>query len=243
MIVVKCGVNILRQRSNTGESYIADHFLLCSVFTSVFLSYHCHHRDSLKVAPKHVNTLYNFGVMLDTHCKRKDDAESLYRRAIHEEPNHPFALYNLAVLLEERLAQTATAEITRLSASVSNNNIVAAEDDSDCKITDENAQRSHSEPDSVTDDRHIEKIIDPAALGTKCEESSETVVTRESLIAEVRSFYKRAVDADPSDAATAADFGRCDPRSLKAASITFITLSSTSLYALFNCHRILRINS
>jgi tetratricopeptide (TPR) repeat protein len=40
--------------------------------------------------------------MLDTHLKKKQEAELLYRRAILIEPNHGYALYNLAVLLEER---------------------------------------------------------------------------------------------------------------------------------------------
>ncbi len=61
----------------------------------------------MTVSPKHANTLYNYGVMLDTHLSRKPEAERLYRRALEEEPRHPFALYNLAVLLEERLSDAA----------------------------------------------------------------------------------------------------------------------------------------
>jgi hypothetical protein len=34
------------------------------------------------VHPKHANTLYNYAVMLDTHLKRKKEAEGLYRRAL-----------------------------------------------------------------------------------------------------------------------------------------------------------------
>jgi len=49
----------------------------------------------------HANTLYNYGVMLDTHCNRKEEAEHLYRRCLSVDPNHAYALYNLAVLLEE----------------------------------------------------------------------------------------------------------------------------------------------
>jgi tetratricopeptide (TPR) repeat protein len=208
IIAAKCVVNILRQRSNTGDQHIADQFLTMLCFKLCFLSYYCCCRYSLNIAPKHVNTLYNYGVMLDMHCKRKDDAESLYRRAIDEEPSHPFALYNLAVLLEERLAQTATADVSGIHAFVSENEALAAEDDSDSKSNEKNAERIHSDPYTVMDDQHIEKVKVSAALDTKCGESSEIEVTKKSLIAEVRSFYKRAVDADPSDAATAADFGR-----------------------------------
>jgi tetratricopeptide (TPR) repeat protein len=58
---------------------------------------------ALVVDPQHANSLYNYGVMLDTHLKQKDEAEELYRRAIAAAPRHAFACYNLAVLLEERL--------------------------------------------------------------------------------------------------------------------------------------------
>lgn len=148
--------------------------------------------------------------MLDTHCKRKDDAESLYRRAIHEEPSHPFALYNLALLLEERLALAATADIAGALSSVIKNNILAAEDDSESKANDDRAQRIFSDPDTdpVVDDQNIEEVRNLDALDITCKELPKVAVTRVLLIAEVHDFYKRAVDADPSDAATAADFGR-----------------------------------
>lgn len=57
---------------------------------------------ALEVAPDHTNTLYNFAVMLDTHCSRKEEAELLYRRCLELDPKHPYALYNLAVLCEEK---------------------------------------------------------------------------------------------------------------------------------------------
>eukprot|EP01041_Mallomonas_annulata_P002366 gene2366-4588_t len=56
---------------------------------------------ALVTAPTHANTLYNYAVMLDTHCQRKPEAEGLYLRCLETDPRHPFALYNLAVLLEE----------------------------------------------------------------------------------------------------------------------------------------------
>ncbi len=59
-------------------------------------------RKALMVSNAHANSLYNYAVMLDTHCDRKLEAEGLYRRALEIEPNHPYALYNLAVLLEDK---------------------------------------------------------------------------------------------------------------------------------------------
>ncbi len=55
----------------------------------------------LKFTPNHANTLYNYAVLLDTHLKRKDEAEDFYRKTLDIEPKHAYALYNLAVLLEE----------------------------------------------------------------------------------------------------------------------------------------------
>jgi tetratricopeptide (TPR) repeat protein len=59
--------------------------------------------------------------MLDTHCNRKEEAESLYRRALTEEPRHSYALYNLAVLLEERLSHENPIGNTGLTGEVSRN--------------------------------------------------------------------------------------------------------------------------
>ena len=59
------------------------------------------YKHALEVAPKHSNTLYNYAVMLDTHCNRKEEAEVFYRRALDVDPKHSYALYNIAVLLEE----------------------------------------------------------------------------------------------------------------------------------------------
>lgn len=57
---------------------------------------------------KHVNSLYNYAVMLDTRLGRKQEAELLYRAAIVLDPTHAFSLYNLAVLLEDRLTIALT---------------------------------------------------------------------------------------------------------------------------------------
>lgn len=56
------------------------------------------------MTPTHANSLYNYGVLLDSHCQRKSEAEALYCRCLEVEPKHSFALYNLAVLREEVLS-------------------------------------------------------------------------------------------------------------------------------------------
>lgn len=60
------------------------------------------YRQALDVSPNHSNTLYNYAVLLDSHLKRKEEAEIYYRRTLEIEPRHAYALYNLAVLLEEK---------------------------------------------------------------------------------------------------------------------------------------------
>ena len=85
--------------------------------------------------------------MLDTHLKRKEEAESTYRTCLQCEPKHAFALYNLAVLLEERLFGSAA---------------------------------NPNPPQKVL---HQKKD-------------------------EILGLYRKAVEADPRDASTMADYGR-----------------------------------
>ena len=118
--------------------------------------------------PTHANSLYNFAVMLDTHLKRKEEAEALYRRALEVEPRHAFALYNLAVLLEERYSSEliAQAQTSAEIATTMGPNIAASMEDPDFKVKD--------------------------------------LKKREDIM----SLYQRAVEADPRDTTTLADFGR-----------------------------------
>jgi tetratricopeptide (TPR) repeat protein len=126
------------------------------------------YRQALAVQPKHANTLYNFAVMLDTHLKRKEEAEQLYRRALDVEPKHAFALYNIAVLLEERYSTDliAQADASAHVAVTMGPNIAAA-------------------------------MEDPAWKGTEQKKREE-----------ILQFYSRAVEADPRDSTTMADYGR-----------------------------------
>ena len=59
------------------------------------------YQNAIHTDPNHANSLYNYGVLLDSHLSRKKEAEQLYRRALESNPTHPYALYNLAVLIEE----------------------------------------------------------------------------------------------------------------------------------------------
>jgi tetratricopeptide (TPR) repeat protein len=83
------------------------------IYRSASLSSLTHYRFSsraLEISPTHANSLYNYGVLLDSHCSRKPEAEELYCRCLEVEPRHSFALYNLAVLREEVLTLAKTGD-------------------------------------------------------------------------------------------------------------------------------------
>ena len=55
--------------------------------------------------------------MLDTHLKRKVEAEKLYRKCVRVEMKHAYALYNLAVLLEEKFNELENTKNNTTSSS------------------------------------------------------------------------------------------------------------------------------
>lgn len=61
--------------------------------------------------------MYNYGVLLDSHCNRKKEAESLYCKCLEVDPKHSFALYNLAVLREEALHQQTLNQSTGVNSN------------------------------------------------------------------------------------------------------------------------------
>lgn len=158
--------------------------------------------NALKYSPLHVNALYNYGVMLDTHCKRKTEAEALYRRAIAGEPKHPFALYNLAVLLEERLTVLSPNKIikkaVRFSSSAATAVAMANSTSTIASLATTTSSVNSLGEEYGEDAKGTIVTVDEVQLRKQI-----TVLTNE-----VRSMYERAVDADPIDAASIADFGR-----------------------------------
>ena len=88
-------------------------------------------RQVLSLHPRHANTLYNYAVLLDTHLKRKPEAEQYYRQTIELEPKHAYALYNLAVLLEEKYFSHKDSLSSRESGE--EKKIEGADEDNDVK--------------------------------------------------------------------------------------------------------------
>ena len=156
-----------------------------------------------------MNTLYNYGVMLDTHCKRKSEAESLYRRAIEGEPNHSFALYNLAVLLEEKLSllspnQMAGKAVRFSSASA---NAISMATPAIATVPLSLSLSTASSMDEEDGDE-VKGRGDTVPTVVPPQDDVELKKQINALAREVRIIYERAVAANPTDAVTTADFGR-----------------------------------
>ena len=166
-----------------------------------------------------MNTLYNYGVMLDTHCKRKSEAESLYRRAIEGEPNHSFALYNLAVLLEEKLSLLSPNQMpgkaVRFSSGAATAVLISSAAANAISIatgasTGLSLSMSLSTSSSVDDEDgdEVKGSGDTVPTVLPLQDDVELKKQINSLAREVRIIYERAVAANPTDAATTADLGR-----------------------------------
>ena len=50
------------------------------------------YKKALEYHPTHANTLYNYAVMLDTHCDRKEEAEVLYKKSIEIEVSKTYSI-------------------------------------------------------------------------------------------------------------------------------------------------------
>lgn len=157
--------------------------------------------------------------MLDTHCARKEEAEALYRRALNKEPTHPFALYNLAVLLEERLAHapktvrrnSVNGGISAIRTSSEKSGTASVSNDFSFDFKTQNTARGDGFDGADNDEKEELRagdMTDSVQNTQYVTEMQPVPVKREMLVSEVRAFYERAMEADPSDAATTADFGR-----------------------------------
>lgn len=144
----------------------------------------------MAVSATHANTLYNYAVLLDSHLKRKTEAEVLYRKCLETQPRHAFALYNLAVLREEMVNN-----IIHKSA-VSKHALLVLEANE--KETKEGGASSSPDPNqleaNIEKEGHVANVI-----------SDEK---EQELLLEVSKLYERAVEADSTDYTALADCGR-----------------------------------
>lgn len=145
--------------------------------------------------------------MFDTHCKRKREAEELYRIALHEEPDHIFALYNLAVLLEERLDLDPSINTRNPSSNFTT--ITDTNHAADVGILDPSSLIKNLKDDVHEQkfDAHHETEITNKSHDLK-ERDREGERDRETLIEEITSLHERSMHLSPFDVATIADYGR-----------------------------------
>jgi hypothetical protein len=140
-------------------------------------------RSAIAVTSTHANTLYNYAVLLDSHLKRKPEAEVLYRRCLETQPRHAFALYNLAVLREEMINNLIhKSALAKHALSVL-----------EAKANEDNVEETERERAA-----HATAVLS--------EEKEQ------DLLAGVSQLYERAVEADSNDFTALADCGRLDWR-------------------------------
>jgi hypothetical protein len=149
----------------------------------------------------HVNTLYNIAVMFDTHCDRKVEAETMYRRALLEDPVHTFALYNLAALLEERLE----IEPCMVRNSSAHNTFKASGSSSIPNISHDSV--GILDPSSLIEDLNGVNITELKVL-QDVTNGSIGIEERQTLIKEIRLLHQQSMHLNPLDVPTIADYGR-----------------------------------
>lgn len=157
-----------------------------------------YYKLALKVSEnQHSNTFYNYAVMLDTHCNRKPEAESLYRQAIQIESRHSYALYNLAVLLEDKEKYRNTHLNDNVTDNNSNNNSIA-----ESKNGKDSSPHQHTK--NTTNDVENKNSSSSFQYSFSSLSSSSPL----ELTQEILFLYQRAHLSDPQDATIAADYGR-----------------------------------
>ena len=114
-------------------------------------------RAAVAVNPTHANTLYNYAVLLDSHLKRKEEAEILYNKCLEAQPRHAFALYNLAVLREEITGNM----INKSSASQHALNILRSKEETSDSIE---QQKAEHESNIISEEEQQELLADVSKL-------------------------------------------------------------------------------
>jgi tetratricopeptide (TPR) repeat protein len=142
-----------------------------------------HYRHAVDYDDTHANNLCNYGLFMSEERKNFTKAEEMYKRAIAVNDKHCNSLYNYAVMLDTHLKRKTEAEhLYRRALDV--------------------------EP------RHAYALYNLAVLLEEVYFTNPDPFHDANFIAvaaqkqEVMNYYKRAVDADPKDPGTLADYGR-----------------------------------
>eukprot|EP01038_Epipyxis_sp_PR26KG_P004166 gene4166-5930_t len=176
-----------------------------------------YYEEAYRLDSSHANNLCNFGLFLSEEKKNYDRAELMYRQALDVNPKHANTLYNYAVMLDTHVKRKDEAEdLYRRTLEI--------------------------EP------RHAYALYNLAVL---LEEKLFSTIIGDTKVAkntpidsnlklEVASLYKKAVEADPRDPTTLADYGRFlltrmeDPVKAEPILVASLKLDAGGEVALYN---------
>ena len=157
--------------------------------------------EAIKQDTFHANNLCNYGLFLSEEKGKYALAEELYKRALTHSPRHANTLYNYAVMLDSHLGRKHEAEdLYRRSLEVEPKHAFALYNLA-VLLEDEVSAQERSE------DRLAKQQAGGGGGGGGVQ-APPTIEARLVKRQEVAALYARAVDCDPKDATTTADYGR-----------------------------------
>jgi len=153
--------------------------------------------EAIKQDTFHANNLCNYGLFLSEEKGKYALAEDLYKRALTNSPRHANTLYNYAVMLDSHLGRKDEAEdLYRRSLEVEPKHAFALYNLA-VLLEDKVSAQERSE------DRLAKQQA--GGGGGQAPPANEARLVKRQ---EVAALYARAVDCDPKDATTTADYGR-----------------------------------
>lgn len=166
----------------------------------------------------HVNNMCNYGLFLSEEMKNFTRAEEIYTKALDMFPNHANTLYNYAVMLDSHCGRKEEAErFYRRCIEVEPRHSFALYNL------------------AVLREEVLNRLQRPAG-----ESGNSLLIERgdplwDNTAGEVLSLYQRALEADPRDATTMADCGRCETQYLCSSYIFCMTYFAMSDFLQINC--------
>lgn len=185
------------------------------------------YEQALKQDTFHANNLCNYGLFLSEERGNYGVAEDLYKRALQHSPKHANTLYNYAVMLDTHCKRKDEAEeLYRRCLEVEPRHAFALYN---LAVLLDYQVGAKEKADDKALKQSGQKLI------SDCDKAS-----RLERRAEVASLYERAVDCDPKDPTTTADYGRyllTKMENVEAAEAMFfkaIQLDSENAVAIYN---------
>eukprot|EP01035_Chromulina_nebulosa_P022712 gene22712-29407_t len=140
------------------------------------------YKQAVRIDNTHTNNLCNYGLFLSEERREFKDAEKMYRRALEVNPKHANTLYNYAVMLDTHLKRKEEAESTYRTCL-------------------------HCEPKHAFALYNLAVLLEERLFGSASNPNPPQKVLHQKKD-EILGLYRKAVEADPRDASTMADYGR-----------------------------------